>query len=364
MISSSPEIIFPNEDLPNIIGAKDKVEIIVDPKNRVNGRINGYSILENTPLSLKRGSGVININAANPNTPDIKNGNALNIFINYKNVAEIWKKSYTRIDFLKSILAILNSNTYGLARFQYIPQVTGGKATIVDIKSTGEADTGTQPYRFKVNGINSIVRDFSFNFEMSNLIAGRTVFNAQKFLIEALKKVPAGSKTKIDLPPDAYKSYDNSMFGNADGWYSINVIDLEALKKTFKDAQDSNTTAPTPDDKKTDEAKTLAEAIKAKSIKFKEAGKKDLKILIFNDVDFITKLVTSVDNEKSTLTPIDVSLTINGLSGLSCGEYFKLEGVPEMYNKIGVFQITNTSHTIDNDGWVTKIDAGFRINKK
>ena len=364
MISSSPEIIFPNEDLPKITGAKDKVEIVVDPKNRVKGTINGYSILENTPLSLKRGSGVININPADPNAPDIKNGNALNIFINYKNVAEIWKKSYTRIDFLKSILAILNSNTYGLARFQYIPQVTGGKATIVDIKSTGEADTGTQPYRFKVNGINSIVRDFSFNFEMSNLIAGRTVFNAQKFLIEALKKVPADSKTKIDLPPDAYKSYDNSMFGNADGWYSINVIDLEALKKTFKDAQDTSTTAPPADDKKTDEAKHLADTIQAKSIKFKEAGKNDLKILIFNDVDFVTKLVTSVDNEKSTLTPIDVSLTINGLSGLSCGEYFKLEGVPEMYNKIGVFQITNTSHTIDNDGWVTKIDAGFRINKK
>ena len=289
----------------------------------------------------------------------------MNIFINYKNVAEIWKKSYTRIDFLKSILAILNSNTYGLARFQYIPQVTGGKATIVDMKSTGKADTPTRPYRFKVNGINSIVRDFSFNFEMSNLIAGRTVFNAQKFLIEALKKVPPNSTSKIDLPPDAYKSYDNSMFGNADGWYSINVIDLEALKKTFLAAQDTtNPTAPPADDKKTDEAKHLADVIQAKSIKFKEAGKNDLKILIFNDVDFVTKLVTSVDKEKSTLTPIDVSLTINGLSGLSCGEYFELEGVPEMYNTIGVFQITNTSHTIDNDGWVTKIDAGFRINKK
>jgi hypothetical protein len=50
MISSSPQIIFPNEDLPSIIGAKDKVEIIVDPKNRVNGKINGYSILQNEPL--------------------------------------------------------------------------------------------------------------------------------------------------------------------------------------------------------------------------------------------------------------------------------------------------------------------------
>jgi hypothetical protein len=364
MISSSPEIIFPNENLPNFIGDTDNITIIIDPKSRMDGRINGYSILENTPLSLKRGSGVININPSDPNSPDIKNGNALNIFINYKSVAQIWKKSYTRIDFLKSILAILNSNTYGLARFQYIPQVTGGNATIVDIKSTGDADTSTQPYRFKVNSVNSIVTEFSFDFQMSNLIAGRTVFNAQKFLIDALKKVDPKNRTQIDLPPDAYKSFDNSMFGNADGWYSINVIDLEALKKTFKDAQTTGTIAGKSSDGKKNTAKGLGEIIKGKTIKFKEAGKDKLKILIFKDIDVVTKLVTSADNQKSTLTPIDVSLTINGLSGLSCGEYFKLEGVPEIYNKIGVFQITNTSHTINNDGWITKIQAGFRINKK
>jgi hypothetical protein len=361
LISSSPDIIFPNDSLPKITGDKDGVKMILDPKNRQKGLINGYTIMEPVPLTLKRGSGVININ---PDTnPDIKNGNALHIFLKYKSVAEIWKKSYTKIDFLKGILDILNSNSYGLYRFQYIPQVTGGKATIVDIKSTGEADTSTQPYRFKVNTINSIAREFSFDFEMSNLVAGRTVFNAQKFLIESLKKVDPKNKKKIDLPPDAYKSYDNSLFGNADGFYSINVIDLEALKVTFQEAQDKNTVPP-KDDTKKNEAGNINDVIKTKGIQFKGAGKDELKTLIFNDVDFITQLITSVDNEKSTLTPIDISLTIDGLSGLSCGEYFKIEGVPEIYNKIGVFQITNTSHSISDGEWITKIEAGFRINKK
>jgi hypothetical protein len=361
LISSSPDIIFPSATLPKFTGDKDGVTIIVDPKATEKGLINGYSIIQDTELSLKRGRGVININP--PDNADVKTGNALNIFLKYKTVAEIWKKSYTKIDFLKGILDILNSNSYGLYRFQYGPQVTGGKATIIDLKLPGVADSSTEPYRFKVGSINSITREFSFNFEMSNLVAGRTVFNAQKFLGEALKKIKPGESKQIPLPPDVYKNYDNSLFGNADGFYSINVIDLEAVKKTFEEAQ-TGKPQPPKEDTKPNEAPNVNEVINGKGIKFKEDGKDKLKTLIFNDIDFITKLITTTDKEKSTLTPIDVSLTIDGLSGLSCGEYFKIDGVPEMYNRIGVFQITNTSHTISPDGWVTKIEAGFRINKK
>ena len=49
---------------------------------------------------------------------------------------------------------------------------------------------------------------------------------------------------------------------------------------------------------------------------------------------------------KSTLAPIDIEIEIDGLSGLSCGEYFNIDGVPEIYNQTGVFQITNTKHQI------------------
>lgn len=67
---------------------------------------------------------------------------------------------------------------------------------------------------------------------------------------------------------------------------------------------------------------------------------------------------------KSTLSPIDINLEIDGLSALSCGEYFEIDGVPEIYNQTGVFQITNTKHNISPDGWKTTIEAGHRIVKK
>ena len=62
--------------------------------------------------------------------------------------------------------------------------------------------------------------------------------------------------------------------------------------------------------------------------------------------------------------PVDITLEIDGLAGLSCGEYFNIDGVPEIYNQTGVFQITNTKHQIDTEGWKTTIEAGYRIVNK
>jgi hypothetical protein len=361
LISSSPEILFPNESLPKFTGDKNGIDIVVDKDKRLDGRINGYSIVESSQLKLNRGRGSIEVNKTNG---DLLNGNALNIFIKWDTVVQLWKKSYTRIDFLTGVLDIINSNSYGLFRLVYAPIVDGGKASIIDVKSTGVSDSQTPIYRFKVNSVKSIVKDFSFNFEMSNLVAGRTIFNAQRFLVDSFKNVPKEKQNSIELPADAYRSYDNSLFSNADGYYSINVIDLEALKTTFKDAKERGVVG-TSENSKPNEGKNITEIIDNQITKFKTADSKELKLLIFNNIDLIYKIVKSDEREKSTLTPIDVSLTIDGLSGLSCGEYFHIDGVPEMYNKIGVFQITNISHTITNEGgWDTKIEAGFRIKNK
>jgi len=362
LISSSDEVIFPNKSLPKFTGDKAGNNIVIDdnPKPPIDGSINGYSVEDSRKIAIERANKDIVINEKNTVVDDgIRNGNALNIFVKYKTVVEAWKKSYTKGDFLEGILNIINANSYGLFRLGYHPQVTGGKATIIDIKSTNK-DTPVDVYRFKPTTINSIVRDFSFNFEMSNLVAGRTVFNAQRTLIEAYKKVKPEDKKNIELPANAYKEYDSSMFANRDGYYSVNLIDLEALKKTYSDLVTKGTTTPADDDKPA-EAKNLSEIIDSKSIKFK-VGKDDLVVLIYNDLEFIRTQVKSTEtNSKSILTPIEVTITIDGLSGFSCGEYFHIDGVPEMYNHIGVFQITNTKHSITPEGWTTTLEAGFRI---
>jgi len=371
IISSSEDVLFPNKTLPKFV-AKIKPSTAVDAKPQDNieisnitddGTINGYSVIESkvVKLAVENGTSII----INPTNGDERCGNALNIFIKYKVLVEIWRKSYTRADFLNGILSVVNSNSYGLFRLIYAPQAERSTATVIDFKSTNTIQiTEENLYKFKPTTINSNVKDFTFNFEMSNLVAGRTVFNSQRFLSNYAK---TGAKTEgkeIQLSADVYQSVDYSMFSNADGFYSINMIDLEAIKKTLQEAVDTSQIQSNTDTKaEENEAVDFTEIIEDKSIKFILPS--GIKTLVFTDRELIVnKLKINEEASGNTLTPIDVTIAIDGISGFSCGEYFNIVGVPEIYNQIGVFQITNTKHNISNEGWTTTLEAGFRINKK
>ena len=372
LISSSDDVLYPNNNLVKFVapikGSKESDVVLVSDKPE-KAPINGYSIEESRKVSMAKadGTGEIVINPIAKDS-DIRNGNALNIFIKYKTIVQIWRASYTRIDFLEGILKLINSNSYGLFRLIRGNIMETTSASVLDLKSTNNSKAdSTQSddkiYRFKPATKDSIVREFTFNFEMSNLVAGRTVFNAQRFLVESLKKVktPVDS-TKIALPEDAYQNFDNSLFSNADGYYSINKIDLKALEKNYEEAI-KRKTIPDPGPPEKNEAKDITELIASKSIKFK-FDKATIKTLVYTDTETIKKAMAQpYADEKSTLTPIDITITIDGMSGFSCGEFFRINGVPEIYNEIGVFQITNTKHAVSNDGWVTTLEAGFRIIK-
>ena len=372
LISSSDDVLYPNNNLVKFVapikGSKESDVVLVSDKPE-KAPINGYSIEESRKVTMPKadGTGEIVINPIAKDS-DIRNGNALNIFIKYKTIVQIWRASYTRIDFLEGILKLINSNSYGLFRLIRGNIMETTSASVLDLKSTNNSKAdSTQSddkiYRFKPATKDSIVREFTFNFEMSNLVAGRTVFNAQRFLVESLKKVktPVDS-TKIALPEDAYQNFDNSLFSNADGYYSINKIDLKALEKNYEEAI-KRKTIPDPGPPEKNEAKDITELIASKSIKFK-FDKATIKTLVYTDTETIKKAMAQpYADEKSTLTPIDITITIDGMSGFSCGEFFRINGVPEIYNEIGVFQITNTKHAVSNDGWVTTLEAGFRIIK-
>jgi hypothetical protein len=55
-------------------------------------------------------------------------------------------------------------------------------------------------------------------------------------------------------------------------------------------------------------------------------------------------------------------LAIDGIAGLRCGEFFHIDGIPEIYNINGYFQIQNVKQGISSAGWQTTIEAGFRLN--
>ena len=63
----------------------------------------------------------------------------------------------------------------------------------------------------------------------------------------------------------------------------------------------------------------------------------------------------------TALTFLEITLEIDGLAGFSCGEYFQIDGLPEIYNRNGYFQILNVKQGIDENGWKTTIEAAYLL---
>jgi hypothetical protein len=375
LISSDESVIYPREKLPTPTApkkddAKDSGEVFLNTGSFINGKINGINFdTEYTSLYQLKGYGV-------PDTEikiadNVPFGNALNIFLDYRKIVEFWNKSYTRMDFLEKVLGLVNDNSYGLFQLVFGLQKENGQPVVMNHRWSPKEIKNQQNvkiYRFKPTTIKSTVKQFSFDFQMSNLVAGMTIFNTRRILAAAKEKKSSPNYT-LGLPPQAYHSVDSSIFANADGWYSINQVEFETIN-AVKLEDEKTPNVEKQEEKKeeaTKEATDLNDVIKGKSIKFvinQNTNEDDLRTLIYLHKELIQNNIKISEKSRSVVSPISVSITIDGFSGLTCGEYFEVDGIPELYNKIGVFQITNIKHNVSKDGWTTTIEADHRILDK
>ena len=63
----------------------------------------------------------------------------------------------------------------------------------------------------------------------------------------------------------------------------------------------------------------------------------------------------------STIIPLKCSLSLKGIAGITNGDIFTIDYLPEKYQGITYFQVTKITHKFGND-WETSIEAQFRIN--
>ena len=377
MISTDSDIIFPNENLPEFTfnsgsGLIEKIS---------NGKVDGSIGVGNNKISLIPNKEVSFIDSLGDNkivkiveikdktgTPiiDLKIGNALNIFVSYKVVGEAWERNTKNIDFIVDILDRINKTSFGLFKLRIGSLYEGANQTVIDTKLYSlntEQLNNRKEYRFKPTTINSNVRDFKFNFELTDQVAAATIFNSAKFLANR-KMIKEGNKevaTSINFE-ELYQSIDYSAFSTADGYFSINEIEYQQIINTKVKANNDD-----KDDVKKKEDTEKESKLKSynnfqNKFKFKKG---DIRTLIYEDYSFInTTLGLNTEDFRSRyelVTPIKVNLTIDGISGITCGETFKIDGIPEQYNKLGQFQITNTKNVINTDqGWTTEIEGEFR----
>jgi hypothetical protein len=377
MISSDRDIIFPNENLPQFTFDETTGQI----KRKTNGTIDGSIGVGNNKLSLIPNKEISFIDPLGKNTilklveikdkggkslTNLKIGNALNIFVSYKVIGEAWERNTKNIDFIVDILDRINKTSFGLFKLRIGSLYEGAQQTVIDTKLyplNTEQPSNRKEYRFKPTTINSNVRDFKFNFELTDQVAAATIFNSSKFLAnrKAVKEGKPENKDSINMDT-LYQSIDYSTFSTADGYFSINEIEYQQIINT--------PVTPNSDDKnKTKEGVDAEKEAKRKSydnfqakFKFKTG---DIRTLIYQDYSFInTELGLNTEDVRSRfelVTPIKVNLTIDGISGITCGETFKVDGIPEQYNRLGQFQITNTKHVVSTDqGWTTEIEGEFR----
>jgi hypothetical protein len=77
------------------------------------------------------------------------------------------------------------------------------------------------------------------------------------------------------------------------------------------------------------------------------------------------KMLVIDQNSESVLLPVDLEVTMIGMSGFRVGNVIQTDVLPEAYGRDAWFQIIGIDDTIDSSGWKTKLTARFRnISKK
>ncbi len=378
LLSSSELILFPGK-IPTITtgSGADFRDIVFDTKKLQDCTINGYSYNENAKIyRFDEENKEIEIKPLDQYTI----GNLLNCFILYEELVQIWRKSFTRLDFIEQILRLINQNTYGITELRTASDKENKKITIIDFKlETKIKPNSDEVYRFKPGTINSILRNFSFNMELSDIIAARSAFGSQRFFSDAIIKKELNKSDarsiEVILNEKVLQSVDMQQYTSYDGYFTVDMIAYKAAKKSVEKLKSQYKTTgvvqtSTSNKESDDVTKEIAydKLVKSKLKIFKVKNEdKGMPLIFLNSSPIKHAIgidVTKNTIAKPTLSPIEITLTIDGISGFSCGEYFHIDGVPETYNRDGAFEITNIKHSINTDGWFTTLEARFRFIDK
>jgi len=366
IISSNSVFILPGK-LPKIFVAnsdKGKDKIVLDNKSTYNCPINGYEFNLNT-TSIYDGNDI-----------EIKipehTGNLLNVFINYDTFVRIFNEAYTQGDVVNSLLSEINSNMFGLCKLELQKEedsVNAGPLTICDRKLKNPykdiIKNEEDVYRFKIGVSGSIVKEFDFNMEMSELMQGQAMFATEY----DMNKIIEGGKTdnkRIVAENDEYASADLSFLPNSDGYCSINKVGVELIREAKKWnnqlSQSLNVVAEEKNTETEEDTINNHDVLRNNYIRFKPEPNNrnsDTNHMIYQDPALIQHYLPKKQAGTTVLTFLDISITIDGTSGLSCGEYFQIDGIPEIYNRNGYFQITNVKHALSDNEWKTLIEASY-----
>lgn len=251
--------------------------------------------------------------------------------------------------YIKNIISAVQTALGNVNNFEiHVDPIDNNVARVIDINYTGAKNIYDSLFELQVHNLKSVVRSYSLQSQ---------IFPEQSAIIAIGSQAKGGqlgiqNNTMIDfnrslidrITPEKGYSGNNALSKDARQGNEQLSNGLAALVKLFGSFGKNLSVDKNPENK----ASALF-----------NNGKNALR-------DLITyfQSITSSPGKNRNLIPVKFSLEMDGIGGLVIGHMFKLPSfvLPRGYrgDKIGVQlgqTVTSISHTIQNNDWVTKIDA-------
>jgi muramidase (phage lysozyme) len=269
------------------------------------------------------------------------------ININIENQDKTQKNEINIYNYVKSIIQEIQPSLGNVSNFEVHVSADDNTARIIDVNYTGPKGSNIYnnlfEFQIQIHNLESIVRTYSLHSQ---------IFPEQGSLIAIGAQVQRGqlgmqSNTMIDFNRNLTdRIITDKIFPNGETLDQNNPKSLGMLSQLIKLFVTLKTNPVNTN--------TVSDLITLIS-----SGKNSLRDLI---VYF--QSITKGSSGGRNIIPIKFSFEMDGIGGLIIGDMFKLPGnvIPKGYKGDGVGSslgqiITSISHTVQNNDWVTKIDA-------
>ena len=328
------------------------------------------------------------------------------VFINVDMIVKAFESNSDVKKVIEEILGELNKEGDGLFDWRMKQGETDGEVEIIDVNYTiSELKPDVDDYFiFNVQSPTSMIKDYNLDFKipagnLGNMYAiqgmgvGDTIFTTNKSVKDAIAtNVLDPDLIKIIYEPDLgnYRgkqlldepkvdSETFNVFRSVDNLFDNNVYKVSTTERpniiknqTYEpvtiagvpvavgvDFQSDLTNEKVVTSKSERQPKLTAEdIIKTSNETLEAAGYKVAKT--FKEYYKYT-ISQNVEETIPNLLPYNLSITILGIASLNVGDTFKVDYLPNRYQKSTYLQITKISHEIGPGGWFTTLDTAFRL---
>jgi len=314
-------------------------------------------------------------NAKNFDADNTNEGYINNLYINSKYVKDIFDSSETLYEALNKILIAMSNSAASIWNFKIQPDPTQDNILrVIDMNYTSKDDINNIKTKKESNGDDQLL---SFGgYSGKSILSGISITSK---LTDQLSLKYFATRNREDGSNICFND-DND--GGMDSLFS-NIKDrvFDVIKPPESNAKQEGNKDKNSEQKEKNfsiSLKELRQAIISKKtpkvsnpsygklIVYDEEGINILTEYINRKIEFDENgniIENGNQNNETRFTPIypiEISVTIDGMSGIIPGHCFTLDNIPTMYKKNGVFLVVECSDEIKNDDWTTTLRCFFK----